>query len=215
MQKRRDVFLFILLVAVNVAFYHLTSALVTDELLFEDIAKNLGSEQASADIGKRSTFGFKILTYVFHLIWVIIKILGVSFLFTVGLNAFNIRTSFNLVLSFSIPPFFIFSLPDLLKVIWFSLLQIDYSLSDLNDFPGFTVSDVLIMSNLVSHGSLFAKLISVISVDNILFCYFFANTAHFPNASSAAIYKASFCSFFVAIFALRLSLLLLTSVIMS
>lgn len=207
-------FLFILLVASNLAVYHLSSSLVTDDLLYEELAKRLGSEVAAGEIENRGRVGFILLEYAGQVVWLLVSFFTIAFVITTGLNAFNVKASFTGVLRFLTPPFFIFIIPDLFKFIWFSFIEIDYSLQALNNFPGLSIADLFRFFDSKSPGGITEKLCNIVSVENLLFCYFFVRTAEFENTDPRIIYIATFSSFFVSLFCFRLLLHLFTSTVM-
>lgn len=211
---RKNQTLFLALIALNLLVYHLDSSLVTDDMLYQDMSESLGAEVAADEVEKRSRVGFIVLKYFLEFVWVVVKMLSIVFVLTTGLNAFNIAASFVSVLRLAIPPLFVFLIPGLVKVFWFNLIQDDYSISSLNEFPHFTLSDLLVMGNIISNDGVAVSVLKAVSVENILFCYFFAGTADFSETKRSKVYKAIFFSFFTFFLGLRLLAHLLTAVIL-
>lgn len=206
--------LVVVLILSNIIVYYLTSSLVSEDMLYNDMSERFGSDIAMNAIERRSDVNFNFLKYGLQTIWITFKILAIITIMTTGLNAFQLKFSFSQVAKAAILPLFIFLLPDIAKLIWFSFINPNYEMQELNDFPQFAVSDILISLDLTSKTSFAGRLFNIVTVPSLLFCYFFAqNILTMQDKRSSLPYHASFISYFVVISALRLLQLSFTSIV--
>jgi len=122
-----------LLLAVLSGFLFLSSyLLISENLYFTTFAEQLTYEQIENIITQGKKWEW--VSYAILPILTLVKLTLVASCLSIGLYfSFN-RFSFKLAFGVALISEFIFLIPLLLKIVWFSLLQTDYSLQDLQTF---------------------------------------------------------------------------------
>lgn len=218
MQKSRThtLAIFAFLLSLNLIIYYLVDSLLTEEILYQDMINHFDHGSTMDLIKKRNTLSSIILKYSLQGVWIVIKFFSIVILLLAGQYAFNIKSSLNEVFGLILLPYFIFLLPDLIKVIWFSFINTNYGLADLNNFPHFSLSDILLVLQVIADGDsdIFIKrLLTPINIFNLFFCYSVSRNITSIKEENKIVFKAIFISYFSVLIVLRLILLLFTSII--
>jgi len=122
----------VLLIILVILLFTSEKFLVSDELIYDSLINRLSHERISQmlDQGKK----WQWLSYVFLPIFVFVKILFVVICFSIGCLFLNIENDFKKFFSISTNAEFLFVVPSLVKLLWFSFIKTNYTLQDLQYF---------------------------------------------------------------------------------
>jgi hypothetical protein len=124
-------------------FIYISLLVISDKLLISDgIYYDQFEEQFSVDLIEEviSESGkWKWFTYVFFLILILIKIFLVSACFSAGSFATGIDKGFKDFVRVSIRAEFLFLIPGVIKLFWFSVVKIDFTLQELQYFSPLSI----------------------------------------------------------------------------
>lgn len=202
--KRQHIMIMLtLLVILSLLVYYLETTLVTDEMLYQSMITQFDHDTAIEQIEQFNKTGFVLLKYAWLLIYTVLKPVVITLIFMTGFFAFNIRTSFAEIFQAVLLPCFVFLIPDVLKVTWFSLIQPDYQLTDLNNFPRFSLPELFAVLDWTT-GKDLNRLLKPINVVNLLFCWVVAKRLIEINSDGKNILKSVFISYFLVLIAFRL-----------
>jgi len=122
--------LFLFLVTVLAIFVFLSNyVLISDNLYFSTFAEQLTYEQIETLINQGKKWEW--ISYAVLPVMTLIKLTLVASCLSMGLYFFTNRFSFKLAFGIALEAEFVFLIPSLLKILWFSIIQTDYSLLDL------------------------------------------------------------------------------------
>jgi hypothetical protein len=115
----------------------LESILMTDDFLYDSLVNQLSYERISEiiDQGKK----WKWLSYALIPILVSVRIFFVVFCFSIGGLFFNIENGFKKFFSIVTNAEYLFIVPGVVKLLWFSFFQTNYTLQDLQYFSPLSV----------------------------------------------------------------------------
>jgi hypothetical protein len=190
------------LIILNLLVYFSVNTLITEELLYEHMTKQLDHDMAIEQIKKTQRTGFILLKYILQGLWIMLKLAGITLIIMLGLFAYNIKATFSEVFEVILLPGFIFLIPDVLKIVWFSLVQTNYQMSDLNSFPRFNLSELLIALDFTINEdfpALLKRLLKPITVINLLFCWSVAGRLAEIKTDNKRVFRATFLSFFTVL----------------
>lgn len=210
--------LFLILLVTNLIAYYLVGTLETDEVLYKDYSNFFDHEAVMERLAKRQNFDRILIRYSVQSLWVISKIMGTALLLAIGLLIFNFKLSLLEILAMTIPAYFVFLLPDIMKFIWFSFFQLDYVMADLNTFTHFSLSDLIapILNGSEDLAKFIVRLLRVMNLFNFLFClivsFLLVQTKRVSRLGS---FKLVFIPYFTGLAILRLLELLVASTVMS
>jgi hypothetical protein len=122
------------LVVLSFGFIQFTTEvfLVSDELIYDSLISRLSLERISEMLAQGKKW--KWLSYVFLPIFLLIKILFVVICFSIGGLFLNIESSFKKFFTIVTKAEFVFLIPGVIKLFWFSFFQTNYTLQDLQFF---------------------------------------------------------------------------------
>jgi len=190
------------LIILNLLVYFLVNTLITEEVLYEHLTKQLDHDMAIEQIKKTQRTGFILLKYLLHGLWILLKLAGITLIIMLGLFAYNIKATFSEVFQIILLPGFIFLIPDVLKIVWFSLAQTNYQMSDLNSFPRFNLSELLIALDFIKNEDfpgLLKQLLKPITAINLLFCWTVAGRLTEIKPDDKRVFRAAFVSYFTVL----------------
>lgn len=125
--------IFLILVCALYGFHFLSETiLISDALYFNAFAEQLTYEQIEALISQGKKWVW--VSYIIIPTLTLLKLTLVSSCLSIGLYFFTNQFLFKSVFGVVLIAEFIFLMPALLKIIWFSIIQTDYSLQDLRFF---------------------------------------------------------------------------------
>lgn len=111
--------------------------LVSDDLLYDFLAKQLSYERINELIAEDKSW--KWVTYVFNIILISLKLFLISICLSIGTLVLGIENSFKKLFELIVNAEFIFLILPVLKLLWFSLYQTNYTLEDLQFFSPVSV----------------------------------------------------------------------------
>ncbi len=193
----------------NLVVYFLVNTLITEEILYEHMTRQLDHDTALEQIRRLNRAGFILVKYFFQGIWIVLKISAITLIMMSGLFAFNIKTTFSEIFHVILIPSFIFMIPDVLKITWFSLFQTEYQMSDLNNFPRFSLPELLVAVDLITNEdfpALLKRLLQPVTAVNLLFCWFVAVRLTEIKPDDKRVFKAVFVSYFSVLAIVSLAL---------
>jgi hypothetical protein len=173
------------------------------------MTRQLDHDTALEQIRRLNRAGFILVKYFFQGIWIVLKISAITLIMMSGLFAFNIKTTFSEIFHVILIPSFIFMIPDVLKITWFSLFQTEYQMSDLNNFPRFSLPELLVAVDLITNEdfpALLKRLLQPVTAVNLLFCWFVAVRLTEIKPDDKRVFKAVFVSYFSVLAIVSLAL---------
>lgn len=111
--------------------------LVSDDLVIDFLAKRLSYERANEFMEEQNNW--KWLTSIFVPISILFKLFFVTFCIYIGELLLGIENTFTSVFIRAINAEFIFLIPPVIKLFWFTFLQTDYTLETLEYFSPFSL----------------------------------------------------------------------------
>ncbi|AEI50722.1 hypothetical protein [Runella slithyformis] len=125
--------LFLLLIAALSGLVFLSNYLfISENLYFNTFAEQLTYEQIENIINQSKQWEW--ISYAILPILTLIKLTLVTSCLSIGLYFLTNQFSFKLAFGIALDAEFVFLIPSLLKILWFSIIQTDYSLQDLQMF---------------------------------------------------------------------------------
>jgi hypothetical protein len=199
----------IALIILNLFVYFLLNALETEEVLYEDMIKKLDHETAIEQIKNFQRTGFILTQYFFYSLWLLFKLAGITAIVILGLYAYNIKVTFAEAFKVLLLPAFIFLIPDVLQIAWFNMVQTNYQMSDLKNFPRFSLFELLMVLHVIlpeDFLSLVKELLRPFTIFNLLFCWFVARRLADIKPDDTSVFRAVFISYFTGLTILNLVL---------
>lgn len=126
-----------------------------------------------------------------------------------GLYAYNIKVTFAEAFKVLLLPAFIFLIPDVLQIAWFNMVQTNYQMSDLKNFPRFSLFELLMVLHVIlpeDFLSLVKELLRPFTIFNLLFCWFVARRLADIKPDDTSVFRAVFISYFTGLTILNLVL---------
>jgi hypothetical protein len=125
--------LFLLLIIASSSMAFLSSyLLISENLYFNTFAEQLNYEQIESIINQGKKWEW--ISYAILPILISIKLTFVASCLSIGLYFSTNRFLFKSALYVALLAEFVFLIPSLLKILWFSIIQTDFSLKDLQFF---------------------------------------------------------------------------------
>lgn len=79
----------------NLVVYFLVNTLITEEILYDHMTRQLDHDTALEQIRRLNRTGFILVKYLFQVIWIVLKISAITLIMMSGLFAFNIKSTFS------------------------------------------------------------------------------------------------------------------------
>lgn len=130
------VFIFLLIAYVTILIAS-DYVLISDELFFDFFGRQLSYESINEIIEKGKSW--KWVMYLFLPAVVFLKLFLVSICFSIGGLVVGLESGYKTFFQVSVKSEFIFLIPTIIKLFWFSLYQTDYTLEDLQYFSPLSV----------------------------------------------------------------------------
>lgn len=126
-------FILLLLILASNCFVFLSNyLLVSKDIYFNTFAEQLTYEQIESIINQGKKWEW--VSYAILPILTLVKLTLVASCLSIGLYFFTNRFSFKSAFGIALDAEFVFLIPSLLKILWFAIIQTDYSLQDLQMF---------------------------------------------------------------------------------
>ncbi len=211
-KRQHAMIMLTLLVILSLLVYYLETTLVTDEMLYQSMITQFDHDTAMEQIEQFNKTGFVLLKYAWLFVYTVMKPVVITLIFMTGFFAFNIRISFAEIFQAVLPSCFVFLIPDVLRVTWFSLIQPNYQLADLNSFPSFSLTELFTAFDWTT-GEDLKRLLKPINIVNLLFCWVVAKRLMEINPNEKNILKSVFILYFSVLLAFRLTVHLVATFI--
>lgn len=142
---RTNILLFTVLALASVCVWYLVDKLLSDEMVIIQGTKYLNHDQVENILNRWSDPSWYLLKPIMRFMWVGVKVSFISAMLHSTFNHFheikiNYREIFHAVLIGQ----FVFLVPELAKVCWFTFIKNDYDIADLYTFPTSFPTDLLI-----------------------------------------------------------------------
>jgi hypothetical protein len=111
--------------------------IVSEELLIRHYEAIITSERIEKMLAFRKEFWW--VSYLFTIVYYFIKFLLISMIYLTGVQFLSYKTSFKQIFNTIIICEFIFVIPRIIKILWFSLVEVDYSLEDLQNYNWYSL----------------------------------------------------------------------------
>ncbi|HEY9007136.1 hypothetical protein [Ohtaekwangia sp.] len=138
----RDIYLFVSLVLTAMLLrYGLMEWVYTDDVYFYAFSETLSDERIGKLLKTRKEWawlGFALTPFFYAL-----KIFLASACLYCGLFFANVKSSFATLFSISLRAEYLFLLPIAMRLLWFTVIQTDYALSEISSFPPFSLRNLL------------------------------------------------------------------------
>ncbi|MCK6616473.1 MAG: hypothetical protein L6Q51_02400 [Cyclobacteriaceae bacterium] len=203
-RQRHTILTLVLLIIINLLVYFLETTLVTDEMLYESMITRFDHGTVMEQLQQLNKAGFVLFKYVGVVVLTVLKPVVITLILMSGFFAFNIKISFVEIFQVVLLPCFIFIIPDVLKVTWFILIQTDYQLADLNNFPRFSLPELFAAFEWTT-GEDLKRLLKPINVVNLVFCWVLAKRLLEIKQDEKKVFKLVFISFFSVLLVFRLA----------
>lgn len=139
--KQKTWVLFLALIILNLGTFISLSTLESDNLFYNEFANQFSSEQINVIISNKEKYGW--VAYIFLPLILTLKLVLISCSFFVGVFFLNIKASFTKIIKVVIVADFLFIIPILIKLIWFSFFNTEYSLKDVQYFYPLSVLNLV------------------------------------------------------------------------
>lgn len=106
--------------------------LMTDDIFYDSLISQLSYERISEILAQSKKWQW--LSYIFLPLVLLIKILSIAICFSIGGLFLKIETSFKKFFSIVTQAEFVFLIPGVIKLLWFSFFKVNYTLQDLQFF---------------------------------------------------------------------------------
>lgn len=124
-----------------VAYFFLSATseylLISDNLFYDFFGGNVNDDRISELIIESGKW--KLVTYLVLPVFLMIKLFLVTICFSIGTLVLGIDNSFRKLFQLTVMMEYIFLIPPVIKLFWFSLYQTDYALEDLQYFSPLSV----------------------------------------------------------------------------
>ncbi len=123
---------FLLLIVSYLILQFGIQSIMSDDLIYDSLINQLSYDRISEmlDQGKK----WQWLSYVFLPVLLFIKILFVVICFSIGGLFLNIENDFKKFFSIATNSEFVFLIPGIIKLVWFTIIKTTYTLQDLQYF---------------------------------------------------------------------------------
>jgi hypothetical protein len=127
---------FILLIVCYLFLQFGMESIVSDDLIYDSLINQLSYERISEmlDQGKK----WKWLSYVFLPVLIFFKIFFVAICFSIGGLLLNVEIGFKKFLSIATNSEFVFLIPGMVKLVWFTIFKTSHTLQDIQYFAPFS-----------------------------------------------------------------------------
>jgi hypothetical protein len=159
--------LLVLVLTLFVAFIYLTNhTIINNNLLSQSFGDQIPVEKINLLLEKRTTYEWA--GYLLIVIIAVIKYLVIAGIIQGGMLIYSIEVRFSKILKIVIIAEFIFLIPILIKILWFTFVVPTYDLKELSFFTP------LSMLNLFTAGSISSLWVYPLSLINVFdICYIF------------------------------------------
>jgi hypothetical protein len=138
---RNDLLVLIVLLVLTVVTIQWRNSLVTEEMFFLELMKSFDEEKALRLLESRTSSSIWI-SYTINATFTLVRLLFVAFLFSASCYLFYVQVSFSKLFEIVVISDFIHLIPVVLKVTWFTVIEPNYAMQDLYQFPRFSVVDL-------------------------------------------------------------------------
>ncbi|MBX2901445.1 MAG: hypothetical protein KF775_17470 [Cyclobacteriaceae bacterium] len=111
--------------------------LITEDVIYDSLIDQLAYDRVSNIVAQNRSWRW--ISYSLVICAILIKLLIISGCFAIGNLLLNGKTHFKILFSIVSLSEFIFLIPAVIKIFWFSVVKTDYTLQDLQYFPPLSI----------------------------------------------------------------------------
>lgn len=135
--------LLIVLLTCKLLIYYLNQSLLTEDMIFSDLQEKFGDERALELLKKRQEGLIILIEYGLQVLGLFLRFSVVGLCVLIGCILFNVDFNKHIVFQAMVIAEFVHVMEPMIKFLWFSTIQSNYSSDDLNNFYSFSLYDLL------------------------------------------------------------------------